>query len=133
MKLFDYRVIVVVALLLLIKITALNPRAGLILIGIIPVLLLIAFLFRMALRSHNDRVTTGKAGMIGMTGRANTELAPEGKVFIRGELWRARASIRIAAGESVRVLGVTGLTLEVEHADKDTAMMNRRESFLDQV
>ena len=122
MKLLDYRVIVVVALLLLMKITVLNPRAGLILLGLIPVLLLIALLFRMALRSHLDRVTTGEAG---------TELAPEGTVFIRGELWRARARIRVAAGESVRVTGVDGLTLEVEHADKDKAMMNRRASFLD--
>jgi membrane-bound serine protease (ClpP class) len=130
-KLLDYRVIVVVALLLLMKITVLNPRAGLILLGLIPVLLLIALLFRMALRSHLDRVTTGEAGMIGMTGRADTELAPEGTVFIRGELWRARARIRVAAGESVRVIDIAGLTLEVEHADKDKAMMNRRASFLD--
>jgi membrane-bound serine protease (ClpP class) len=131
-KLLDYRVIITVALLLLlIKVIALNPRAGLILLGLIPVLLLIAFLFRMALRSHHDRVTTGEAGMIGMTGRADTELAPEGTVFIRGELWRARARIKIAAGESVRVVGVDGLTLEVEHADKDKAMMTQRVSFLD--
>jgi membrane-bound serine protease (ClpP class) len=127
-KLLDYKVIVVVALLLLMKIMVLNPRAGLILLGLIPVLLLIALLFRMALRSHLDRVTTGEAGMIGMTGRADTELAPEGTVFIRGELWRAR--IRVAAGESVRVTGVDGLTLEVEHADKDKAIINRRASFL---
>jgi hypothetical protein len=31
----------------------------------------------------------------------------------------------------VRVIGVDGLTLEVEHADKDTAMMTGRVSFLD--
>jgi membrane-bound serine protease (ClpP class) len=132
-KLPDYKIIIVAALLLLMTAIALNPRAGLILFGLIPVLLLIAFLFRMALRSHHDSVTTGEAGMIGMTGRADTELAPEGTVFIRGELWRARAGIRIAAGESVRVIGIAGLTLEVEHADKDTAMMTRRASFLDQV
>lgn len=133
MKLLSYSVMVLVALLLLIKISVLNPRAGLILLGLIPVLLLITFLLRMALRSHLDRVTTGETGMIGMTGRADTELAPEGTVFIHGELWRAKARIRIAAGESVRVTGIDGLTLEVEHADKDTAMMNRRASFLDQV
>ncbi|HKQ73786.1 MAG TPA: NfeD family protein [Blastocatellia bacterium] len=132
MKLLDYRVIIAVALLLLIMITILGPRAGMILLGLVPVLLLIVFLLRMALRSHRDRVTTGEAGMIGMTGRADSELSPDGMVFIRGELWRARARIRIAAGESVRVVGVDGLTLEVEHADKDKAMMNRRASFLDQ-
>jgi membrane-bound ClpP family serine protease len=70
----------------------------LILLGLIPMMLLIACLFRMALLSHHDRVTTGEAGMIGMTGRADTEIAPEGTVFIRRELWRARAGIRITAG-----------------------------------
>jgi membrane-bound serine protease (ClpP class) len=69
--------------------------------------------------------------MIGMKGRADTEIASEGTVSIRGELWRARARIRIAAGESVRVVGVDGLTLEVEHTDIDRAMMSRRASFLD--
>ena len=131
MKLFDYRVVIALALLMLMKITILSPRAGLILLGLIPVLSLIAFFFRISLRSHHDRVTTGEAGMIGMKGRADTEIAPEGTVFIRGELWRARAIIRIAAGESVRVVGVDGLTLEVEPTDKDQAMMNRRVSFLD--
>jgi hypothetical protein len=67
-KPLDYRVIVLVALLSLIKITALNPRDGLILLGLIPVSPLIAFLLRMALRSHLDIATTGEAGMIGMTG-----------------------------------------------------------------
>jgi membrane-bound ClpP family serine protease len=131
LKLLDYRVIIVVAVLLLMKITIFSPRAGLILLGLIPMLLLIASLFRMALRSHRDRVTTGEAGMIGMTGRADTEIAPDGTVFIHGELWRARARIRIGAGESIRVVGMDGLTLEVEHADKDRAMMNRRASFLE--
>jgi membrane-bound serine protease (ClpP class) len=132
-KLPDYKVIIVAALLLLMTAIALNLRVGLILLGLIPVLLLIVFLFRMALHSHRDSVTTGEAGMIGMTGRADTDLAPEGTVFIRGELWRARAGIRIAAGESVRVIGIAGLTLEVEHANKDTAMMTRPASFLDHV
>lgn len=131
MKPLDYRVIIVGVLLLLMMITILNPRAGLIFLALIPVLLLVAILFRMALRSHRDRVTTGEAGMIGMTGRAHTELAPEGMVFIRGELWRARAGIKIAAGEGVRVIGVEGLMLEVELADKDKAMITRRQSFLD--
>jgi membrane-bound serine protease (ClpP class) len=130
-KLLDYRIIIAVALLLLIKIMFLSPRAGLILLGLVPVLALIAFLFWEALRSHRDRVTTGEAGMIGLTGRADTELAPEGTVFIRGELWRAKARSRIAAGENVRVIGLEGLTLEVEHADIDKAMMTRRASFPD--
>jgi hypothetical protein len=43
-KLLDYRVVITLALLMLMKITILSPRAGLILLGLIPVLSLIAFL-----------------------------------------------------------------------------------------
>jgi membrane-bound serine protease (ClpP class) len=70
--------------------------------------------------------------MIGQTGIAETEMAPEGTVFVHGELWRARAGIRIAAGERVRVIGVEGLVLEVEPVDLDKAMLNRPGSLFDQ-
>ena len=36
------------------------------------------------------KVTTGMAGMIGLHGKAQTAIAPEGTIFVRGELWRAR-------------------------------------------
>jgi membrane-bound serine protease (ClpP class) len=133
-KLLNYKVVIPAALLLLLllKIAFLSTRTGLVLAAVIPLVLLLVFLLRMALRSHQVKVITGDVGMIGLTGRAETELSPEGTVFVRGELWRARAGIRIAAGERVRVVKVDGLTLEVELADKDRAMMTRRVSILDQ-
>ncbi|MFN3928322.1 MAG: presenilin family intramembrane aspartyl protease [Thermoflexus sp.] len=52
--------------------------------------------------------------LIGAEGIAQTDLDPEGTVWIRGETWSARTvEDRIAAGERVRVLAVHGLRLHV--------------------
>ena len=97
-----------------------------------PLVLLLWLVFRSISRTRARRVATGADGMIGQTGRAETEMAPDGTVFVHGELWRARAGIRIAAGECVRVIGVEGLVLEVEPVDLDKAMLNRPGSLFDQ-
>ena len=44
---------------------------------------------------------------------ARTDLAPEGKVFVHGELWHARADAPVAAGTPVEVVAVEGLMLRV--------------------
>ncbi len=55
--------------------------------------------------------------LIGAEGVAQTDLDPEGTVWVRGETWTARAAEgRIAAGERVRVLAVQGLRLQVTRA-----------------
>jgi presenilin-like A22 family membrane protease/membrane protein implicated in regulation of membrane protease activity len=52
--------------------------------------------------------------LIGAEGIAQTDLDPEGTVWVRGETWTARAvAERIAAGERIRVLTVQGLRLQV--------------------
>jgi membrane-bound serine protease (ClpP class) len=56
----------------------------------------------------------GSTGILGLTGIAHTAIAPEGTVFVRGELWRARSQLNVSRGENVRVTGVEGLMLEVE-------------------
>jgi len=56
----------------------------------------------------------GAEVLIGATGEARQELAPEGLVFVRGALWRAVASNGpIPAGSAVQVVGRRGLQLEV--------------------
>ena len=52
-------------------------------------------------------------GMIGESGTVVSELAPEGLVRVRGELWKARAEEEIPAGARVRVRDLEGLTLLV--------------------
>jgi membrane-bound serine protease (ClpP class) len=75
------------------------------------------FLMTLVLRAHKNRVVTGTEAMVGEIGIARTELQPEGKVFVHGELWNATASKDIAAGTRVRVRAVEGLRVLVEAAE----------------
>jgi membrane-bound serine protease (ClpP class) len=61
------------------------------------------------------RVSTGKEALIGATAEVIETCDPRGRVRFRGEIWTARCASRAAVGERVRVTGVHGLTLEVEH------------------
>ncbi|MCU1452247.1 MAG: hypothetical protein JWN46_393 [Acidimicrobiales bacterium] len=67
-------------------------------------------------RTRFSTPTIGREWMIGETGAAVADVAPEGVVRIRGALWRARTNraTPIAAGATVRVVEVEGLLLEVE-------------------
>jgi membrane-bound serine protease (ClpP class) len=59
-------------------------------------------------------VVTGQQGLIGETGVARTALSPEGKIFVRGELWNAVASSPLPIGQLVVVRSVDGLILQVD-------------------
>ncbi len=72
------------------------------------------FLMSIALRARHNKVVTGQQGLIGAVGQARTDIDPEGKVFIQGELWNAHAPSRVGIGEQVVVRKVEGLELEVE-------------------
>ena len=77
------------------------------------------FVIGKAIQIHKKKATTGTQGIVGEEGEAITRLAPNGKVFIHGEIWRARsAGENIKAKSSVRVTSVSGLTLNVEPVDK---------------
>jgi membrane-bound serine protease (ClpP class) len=84
----------------------------------IPMGMIVVFLMGLVLKARKNRVVTGSEGMIGEIGVARTPLGPEGKVFVHGELWNARAAGEIAAGARVRVSAVNGLRLVVEPADQ---------------
>jgi membrane-bound serine protease (ClpP class) len=105
---------------------------SLVLAVVIPFALILIVMVRLALRARQTRVVTGLAGMIGLKGRAETAIEPEGRVFVRGELWRARSQTKIAAGENVRVLGVEGLTLEVDLAERDVAVAPKQASAIEE-
>jgi membrane-bound serine protease (ClpP class) len=74
-----------------------------------------------AVRAHKVRPTTGREGLIGETGRAVTDLAPEGKVFVRGEYWNARCDEPVASGEPVDVAGIEGMVLTVRRTSAGDA------------
>lgn len=67
-------------------------------------------------RTRFSTPTIGREWMIGEMGRAVGDVAPEGTVLIREALWRARVNraTPVAAGDSVRVIGLEGPVLEVE-------------------
>jgi membrane-bound serine protease (ClpP class) len=80
----------------------------------LPFSLITMLLLSLVLRARRNKVVTGSQGMIGEIGTAVTALAPEGKVFVRGEYWNAAAPVQVAAGGSVRVTGIQQLKLTVE-------------------
>ncbi len=65
-------------------------------------------------RAMQRKPATGREGLVGEVGVVRTRLAPEGQVFVHGELWRARCEEDAGPGEEVRVTGVDGLRLRVE-------------------
>ncbi|MGB8063596.1 MAG: nodulation protein NfeD [Candidatus Sulfotelmatobacter sp.] len=80
----------------------------------IPLGIITAFLMTIALRARRNKVVTGEQGLVGETGVAQTNLSPQGKVFVHGELWDAIASSSQPVGQLVIVRGVDGLILQVE-------------------
>jgi membrane-bound serine protease (ClpP class) len=64
-------------------------------------------------QAHRRRPVTGIEGLVGECGTADSDLAPEGKVFVRGEYWDAVSSERVAKGEKVVVVAVEGMRLGV--------------------
>ena len=82
----------------------------------VPLGFITVFLMTIALRARRNKVVTGQQGMIGAMGEARTDIDPEGKVFVQGEIWNAHAPSRVGIGEQIVVRKVEGLELEVEKA-----------------
>ena len=80
----------------------------------IPLGLITAFLMSIALRARRNKVVTGRQGLIGEIGIAQSALSPAGKVFVHGELWDAVSTVPVSAGEQIVVRQVDGLTLRVD-------------------
>ncbi|MBI2354952.1 MAG: nodulation protein NfeD [Deltaproteobacteria bacterium] len=73
-----------------------------------------AFVVAKALAVHRRRPTTGREGLLGEQGRAESEVSEEGKVFVNGEYWDAWSDEPIAAGTKVVVEAVEGMRLKVK-------------------
>lgn len=67
------------------------------------------------MRTQRSKIETGMEGMQGTVGEARSDIsAEEGKVFIRGEHWKAVSEESIPAGSKVEVIRVEGLLLHVK-------------------
>ena len=95
----------------------LKPSLRIIIPVALGVSLVFIFLVYLVVRAHRRKVTTGKEGLIGEAGTAQTDLSPSGKVFIHGELWDAEADSPVPRGARVRVTQVSGLRLKVTKGD----------------
>ncbi|MGI9101924.1 MAG: NfeD family protein [Terriglobales bacterium] len=80
----------------------------------VPLGVITTFLTGIALRARHAKITTGSQGLVGELGIARTPLAPQGKVFVHGELWNAVSSLPVEPGEQVRVRAVDELLLRVD-------------------
>jgi membrane-bound serine protease (ClpP class) len=80
----------------------------------LPSLVILFFVTKLALHSRRIKRNPSAAGLMGLKGRAQSEISNEGLVFVRGELWPARSKTIIQCGETVFVKGFQGLALEVE-------------------
>jgi len=75
------------------------------------------FLVIIAIRAHSKKASTGREGLLGEIGVVHSDLSPEGKVFVHGEIWRAEASEAIPKGTKVVVVEVMdGLKIRVKKA-----------------
>jgi membrane-bound serine protease (ClpP class) len=68
------------------------------------------------LRSRQRPVVAGSEALIGAAGEAVSWDGGEGRVRVKGEIWRARADAPLAAGAPIKVLNRDGLVLLVERA-----------------
>lgn len=81
---------------------------------VIPLAVITIILTRFAWKATKSKSVMGEEGLVNSTGIARTDLNPEGKVLVHGELWEAKSEQDIPAGGRVRVRKVEGLTLLVE-------------------
>ena len=89
---------------------------------LLPTVILISGFFvavaSLVFRAQISKPTTGSKGLVGEIGIVKKVLAPEGKVFVHGELWNARAKEIFDVTVKVREVKVVNLVLEVESVDE---------------
>ncbi len=69
------------------------------------------------LRWRKRRSITGIEALVGMAGRALTDIDPEGQIRVKGQIWQAHATEPLEAGELVVVEEVEGLRMLVSRRE----------------
>jgi len=92
--------------------------------GLISFGFFVFFVQRIWVARHSP-AAAGSETLVGASGEARQDLAPDGFVFVGGALWAARTSGEpIQAGTPVKVVGRTGLRLEVVPRETATVEPN---------
>ena len=79
-------------------------------------------LFPFTWRAYDQDRNRAVNSMVGARGITKDRLAPSGYIQVHGELWRAEVmgnALPVERGETVRVQGIRGLTLLVQHDDEN--------------
>jgi membrane-bound serine protease (ClpP class) len=83
--------------------------AAVFIVGLVLALIVVAM-------SRHKKSGMGDFDLLGSVALVQTNLAPEGSVMVRGELWRARSrtGALVEQGQEVRIVGASQYLLEVE-------------------
>jgi len=90
------------------------PALSVLVPGVVTISAFFVAVATLAFRAQARRPIIGESAFEGATGVVKRELAPEGKVFVNGELWLAEAEEVIEAGERVVVVSAENLKLKVK-------------------
>jgi membrane-bound serine protease (ClpP class) len=71
--------------------------------------------------SQRRHALVGAEALVGQSARVVSRCAPRGTVSVRGEIWNARCVEGAEPGDRVRVTGLDGLTLLVDHESPSAA------------
>ncbi len=67
----------------------------------------------LVVKAFRRKPVTGTEGLVGLKGKAKTDIHEEGQVFVHGEIWQAWSDEPLKAGEKVTVEKVENLKLKV--------------------
>ena len=81
--------------------------------GVILTALFFFVTIRLAVKAYRRKPSTGVEGLVGLEGKAKTDIHKEGTVFVHGELWKAWSDEPIKSGENIIVEKVDHLRLKV--------------------
>lgn len=82
--------------------------------AVIATALFFSVTFSLVYRAQRRKPVTGSEGLVGLEGRASSEITPEGgMVMVRGEVWSAYSDENIEKSGKVVVVSVSGLKLKV--------------------
>lgn len=113
----------------------LRPSWLTLLVGIVGIALTFVSGMPSMVRTRFATPTIGREWMIGENGQALDAVDPDGVVQVGASRWRARTnrSTPIPAGDPVRVIGIDGVTLEVEPLEGAARDYRERRSSSDTV
>jgi membrane-bound serine protease (ClpP class) len=97
------------------------PTWWIVLIVVVGAVLFYGVALTTIVRSRFSTTTIGREYLIGKRGSAETALDPEGIVVVDEARWRGRShrEAAIEAGDDVAVVGVDGIVLDVEPANRE--------------